>query len=57
MLSSECTRCHKTIHLVVAPSGDSGKWVTSTQHPETWHCGNDPEFPVLAHQPRTIAAP
>lgn len=49
-----CHQCRATIVLVpygdgIAPAG--GHWRTNPDRPSTWHCGNDPAFPVRAHSP------
>jgi len=46
-----CMNCGRRIYLVPTPSGKSAKWVTNPDRADTWHCGNDPEFPVRSHAP------
>jgi hypothetical protein len=49
--TSTCQRCGA--HIVFVLTGkETGKWVTNPNHVETWHCGSDPDFPVLSHRPQ-----
>lgn len=47
--TATCHRCGAGIHLI--PAGQHYKWVTNPANAQTWHCGNDPRHPVLAHGP------
>jgi hypothetical protein len=46
---SDCRSCGATIYLI--PSGKHYKWVTDPKRALSWHCGDDPGFPVKAHEP------
>jgi hypothetical protein len=48
--TATCHQCGATIYLV--PRKRSGQWQTNPKKPDSsWHCGNDPMRPVLAHAP------
>jgi hypothetical protein len=55
VLTETCARCGATIYLV--GSGNHFKWVTNPGKADTWHCGNDPDFPVRTHAPKEVATP
>jgi hypothetical protein len=54
--TATCHQCGATIYLV--PRIRSGRWQTNPKKPDSsWHCGNDPMRPVLAHAPHWEEGP
>jgi ssDNA-binding Zn-finger/Zn-ribbon topoisomerase 1 len=47
--AEKCFRCGRTIVLV--PSGGHYKWVDNAAKANSWHCGNDPRYPLQSHRP------
>jgi hypothetical protein len=48
----KCKNCDKEIHLaLIGPGSTSYRWFTNPKAKSTWHCGSDPKYPLLAHEP------
>jgi hypothetical protein len=47
----KCKDCGAKIYL--ARVGLHYKWLTNPRKRDSWHCGNDPDFPVRSHAPET----
>lgn len=54
-ITNVCARCGAVI--VLMPHGEHYKWQTNLLDSNSWHCGNDPEHPVLGHFPSDLTRP
>jgi len=46
-----CARCGAPITLRrISKNSDTFRWFSSDKG-DSWHCGNDPDFPVRSHRP------
>ncbi len=50
MKSKVCQDCGLDIQLIRF-GRNNFKWVTNVRNKASWHCGNDPAFPVKSHRP------
>lgn len=54
--TQRCAECGEAITLV-GISKTRFRWMTDPDSASSWHCGDDPRFPVKSHNPPELVKP
>jgi hypothetical protein len=56
MKTGTCERCGRQVYF--AACGLHFKWLADPTNPKdsaSWHCGTDPHFPTMVHNPGAVS--